>query len=125
VTIQLAFLRWVRFWFKAYGSEGQEFSPRFHNHCGHQLFAQLFVLLTGEFFRPLPAARNLSTRGLSILRQFLALTIFRQKRLFSCWPFRTSREPRHYWSFAPGSAFPALCPCWSWHSIFKVILLLL
>jgi len=24
-------------------------------------FAQLFVLLTGEFFRPLPAAGNLST----------------------------------------------------------------
>jgi len=35
VTIQLAFLRWVRVWIKAYGSERQEFSHRLHNHCGH------------------------------------------------------------------------------------------
>ena len=36
VTIQLAFLGWVRR-FKAQGSERQEFSHRFYDHCGHHL----------------------------------------------------------------------------------------
>jgi len=37
VTIQLAFLRWVRLWFQAYGFERHEFSRRFQVHCGQQL----------------------------------------------------------------------------------------
>ena len=52
VMIQLAFLRWVRVWFKAYGSERQEFSHRFRSTVVTSWFGQLFVLLTGDFFRP-------------------------------------------------------------------------
>jgi hypothetical protein len=100
VTIQLAFLRWVRAWFKAYyyGSERQEFS-----HTDSKTlrvtswFRQLVIFLTEEFSFSSPfLLRGIyliysesflvssSTKDPSVFRQsFSASTIFHYWRLSS------------------------------------------
>jgi len=113
VTIQLAFLGWVRR-FKAQGSERQEFSHRFYDHCGHHLLCTTVCIAGWGVLHPLLLTKNLSTLYTQAFLYSIGGLLVARQRFLAWRPLSGPREPRFYWSFAPGSAFPTWCPCWSW-----------
>jgi len=81
VTAQRGFLRWIQFWFKLIDLRDKSPHTGFRITVVTSRFGQLFVLLTGEFFRLSPCCEGFiyllrsetlhvpSTKGLSVFHQ--------------------------------------------------------
>jgi len=114
MTIHLAFLRWVRVRIKAYGSERQELSHRFKSAVVTSWFAQLFVLLAGEFLAPHSAARNLSTLYTHDSSLFLPKAF---QFVSDSWPWQSFVSDSWLWRpLVSNSCFLLALGAWGYHS---------